>query len=135
MLGYNGSIQKDLFHPLQNGKNTLFTVETVAERNGTIVTKQALSVVVVCLLCFNERNTFLISTFKSALPSFNISTTPPAPRPSSFLYPSHLCSVYSVTLRLYPSGASSPPLLLQPPIHLHRCVCEPFFPSLLFSSR
>ena len=26
----------------QNGKNTLFTVETVAERNGTVPTEQAL---------------------------------------------------------------------------------------------
>ena len=31
------------FLPFQNGKNTLFTVETVAQRNGTVPTEQALS--------------------------------------------------------------------------------------------
>ena len=33
-----------LFLPFQNGKNSLFTVETVAERNGPIFAKQALRV-------------------------------------------------------------------------------------------
>ena len=42
LLGHNGSIQMTLFLPFQNGKNALFTVETVAERNGPIFAKQAL---------------------------------------------------------------------------------------------
>ena len=40
---FRSPIQMDRFLPFQNGKNPLFTVETVAERNGTVPTEQALS--------------------------------------------------------------------------------------------
>ena len=39
---FRSPIQISLFLPFQNGKNALFTVETVAERNGPIFAKQAL---------------------------------------------------------------------------------------------
>ena len=38
------------FLPFQNGKNALFTVEMVAERNGTVASKQVLS-----NQCFGEQ--------------------------------------------------------------------------------
>jgi len=40
---FRSLIQMARFLPFQNGKNPLFTVETVAERNGTVPTEQALN--------------------------------------------------------------------------------------------
>jgi len=39
---FRSPIQMVRFLPFQNGKNPLFTMETVAERNGTVPTEQAL---------------------------------------------------------------------------------------------
>ena len=38
-------IQIARFLPFQKGKNALFTVETVVERNGTVASKQALKLI------------------------------------------------------------------------------------------
>ena len=40
---FRSPIQMVLFLPFRNGKNPLFTVETVAERNGTVPAEQTLS--------------------------------------------------------------------------------------------
>ena len=51
---FRSPIQIDLFLPFQNGRKPIFTAETVAQRNGPIFAKQALSEyvarVTVCLL-------------------------------------------------------------------------------------
>ena len=59
-IPFRSPIQMALFLPFQNGKNSLFTVETVAERNGLIIAKQALSVL-------GYRSTFV--TLETSLPN------------------------------------------------------------------
>jgi len=41
-VSFRSSIQMTLFVPFQNGEKVIFTAEAVAQRNGTVVTKQAL---------------------------------------------------------------------------------------------
>ena len=42
---FRSPIQMVRFLPFQNGKNPLFTMETVAERNGTVPNEQALKAI------------------------------------------------------------------------------------------